>query len=489
VAEERPLLGELRRFQLDGAEAVAPAAHVLLRPGVREAFSGTRVAHFAALPTLGDDVLDGLPVRVRPVTRGTGDDLRLTPADAVALAGWLAPAVLAGGGAAFGELGPEDIALADDGLVLFAPSGVPRVESVARPPVTRAPEGAATAEADLYGLGATLHRAVTGNWPGTPYRPPGAAGLDPAADALLTGLLSPDPVARRAAVADLVPVPFLAPLPEEPPKAPAVRTTSSVQTAPVSPAVPLPWAVTVPLKGLSEASLRLVAARSGVDTAAVRSAVTRGAWAVDAVGTEAEARRILARLEAVGVRGEVRVTRAPKVVQFVLLAVIAVVVGGIAGIWLPFLGLAAFLLYLAVANLWGMVRVAELRLMIQERDRAALPDTAPESRARAFRRRLAGAEISEIVLADLRDRLIPVEARIDELRAHEAELTGATGAELERRRDRVRAELAGVEQELAALDATLTGLLTDSPDATEAEAPEEADEDASAVARRMAERE
>ncbi|MFN7147310.1 MAG: hypothetical protein ACK4YP_26315, partial [Myxococcota bacterium] len=178
-----------------------PAGHVLLRPGVRDAFVGLRLPdHPAALPTLATDVVDGLPVRVRPATHGSIEGVRLTAPEVVAAAGWLAPALLQAEGVGLGELGPEDLVRDADGVLRLAPTGVPRVESVARVPRHRAPEAASSGEADLYGLGVTLYHALTGAWPTDARAPASAHGAGPDADALLDGLLSADPAARRAAV-------------------------------------------------------------------------------------------------------------------------------------------------------------------------------------------------------------------------------------------------------------------------------------------------
>lgn len=497
VEAELPAAGDLRRFRVragapDGevAEAVTPAAHVLFRPGVREAFLRLSLPdHPAALPTLATDVVDGLPVRVRPATRATLEGVRLSPSDAVALAGWLAPPVLAGGGLGGGELGDDDLVVDDAGTVRLAPSGVPRAESVARVPHHRAPEGTSGADADLYGLGVTLYRAVTGVWPSRDVKPPPASahGGSTEADDVLAGLLSPEPQARRAAVGGLPEAPVTLPESALAPAAPAPTSTvaSGSSTAIRVTAPPpitlttvsgpiLPWAVLVPLRGLSPAAVRVIASRAAADPEAVRRAAQKGAtWCVDTAETEAEANRILKRLENAGVKGgHVAMTKAPRVIQYGLLAIVSVIVGLVSGLILPFGAIAAILLYMAAVNLKGMFAVAEVRLHVQDRARAALPDTAPEARVRTLRRRVAAAELPEIVLSDLRGEVARLEERLDTLRAHEAELATVGGdAELRARQGKVKAELEAVEADLTRFEGALTLALTEDLATPAARAP------------------
>jgi hypothetical protein len=71
---------------------------------------------------LETNVYDNLPVRVvPPLSGGVG---ALTAAEAVAVGRWLAPAVLAGGGACGGELRPSDLVVDAEGVPRFLPQGV-----------------------------------------------------------------------------------------------------------------------------------------------------------------------------------------------------------------------------------------------------------------------------------------------------------------------------------------------------------------------------
>ncbi|MFN7147309.1 MAG: hypothetical protein ACK4YP_26310, partial [Myxococcota bacterium] len=207
----------------------------------------------------------------------------------------------------------------------------------------------------------------------------------------------------------------------------AIRTTVPSPPAALPLGRDLPtYAVLVPLKGLSPDALRIVATRSVADFDAVRKAAARGVtWAVDGAPTEAEAGRIRSRLDAAGVPGaRVAVTQVPRVIQFVLLAIVAGVLAGgsllfaAPTIALGFGAVAVVLLYLAAVNLRGMFDTVETRNALQERERAALPATAPEARLRALRHRVAAAHLPEIALADLRAEVARAEERIDMLRAH-----------------------------------------------------------------------
>jgi hypothetical protein len=422
---------------------------------------------------------------------GSLEGVRLNAAEAAALAAWLGPAILEAGGACAGDLDAAEIVRDIEGIARFAPTNIPLAVSVARAPHTRAPEGGRAPEADLYGLGVVLYRAVTGEWP-TAGRPtaPSAFGRGSEADDVLLALLSSDPAARRAALPSAPVAP--APLPEAagaagpaPAALPAIRTTvgpapapAGVPTSQPPGALPLgrdlpPYVVLVPLAGLDPAALRVVASRSGVDPEAVRRAAARGAtWCVDATDTEAEALRVRRSLERAGVEtARLASTKAPKVIQLLVLAAVAGVLGFFSGYLLVFGGLAALLVYLAAANLRAMFAVVEARNALVERDRAALPDTAPEARIRGLRRRLASAPLSNVILDDLRAELQSALERLDTLRTLEQELTGDLAADLQARRDRLQGDLAAVNTTLADVEATFARALAEDLDGGPGAAP------------------
>ncbi len=494
-----PPIGDLARWAVrDGdevAEAVSPVAHALLRHGAREAFlQATPPVHPAALATLASADVDGVPMRVRVTTIGDLTETRLTPAEARALAGWVAPAILAGAGVCGGELCPTDLRIDAHGVPRLAPSGVVHPESLARIPFHRAPEcrgdAAADAAADLFGLGVTLYRAVTGAEP-FPARTPStlravspllasAHGATTEADTLLAALLDLDPAVRLSAVTELPAASIFLPVPSPAspapanstptnPASPAVRAPSALVTTARAPSVVAqappraPWAVLVSLRGLSEPALRVVAARSAADLATIRQAAARGAdWAV-AVGSEAETGRVLRRLEAAEIPGRLVSTRAPRIVQYLLFAATA---GGIAlftSFSLVFAGIALALVFMAAVNVRAAIRTGATWDAVHEQARAALDATAPESRIRAVRARIAAADLADAVAGDLREQVARLEERLDAVRTHGVELAGPTAGdgELDGRRARVVEDAAALEAAVATMEGTITRLLTD----------------------------
>lgn len=468
----RELGGEedLARWEAEDAagtrvEVVAPRPHALLRPGARESFAAARPPdHPAALPELARDVVDGVPVRVRPLTRGTLAGVRLTPAEAVAIAGWLGPAVLAGSGIGGGELRPEDVAIDPEGAPRLAPAGLPRGESLARVPVQRAPEGARDARADLFGLGVTLWRAVTGQEPrpartaaelasrDVPVPLASLAGApDEHADAVLAGLLSPDPDARAAALPAAPTAPPRLPLPAPVP-APVLAT---LPAAPASSERLPKYVVSVPLRGLSADALRRVAARAGSDPDAVRRAAARGGeWALGGADIELDAQALARRSVAAGLPATSGTTVAPKVVQYWIIAIVCAILAPLSGFVLPFLALAALLVYMGAVNFRVMYRVAEVRHTWQDRARAPARADTPEGALAAVRARLDLADLPDPVLVDLRARVEALAARLDELREAEAALVDGLPRDpaMAPRLAAVRADLAALTVAAAAID-------------------------------------
>lgn len=132
------------------------------------------------------------------------------------------------------------------------------------------------------------------------------------------------------------------------------------------------YVVLVPLRRLPPALLDTVAARAGSDPAAVRRAAALGnAWAVGEADLEDDALRVAARFTAEGMPATVATTVAPRVIQYLLLAAVAAIVGLVSGVTVPFLALAGVLVVMALINFRAMWPVAEARLAAQEARRHA----------------------------------------------------------------------------------------------------------------------
>jgi hypothetical protein len=268
------------------AECVGLRPSVALWPGARESFAaGGNLMHEAALPVLARDVLDGVPVRVRPRTRGGLG--RLSAREALAVAGWLGGAVTAGAGAAGGSLRGEDVVVGEDGVPRFAPLGVAPPKAVqanpwAPPERDTAPPDAA---ADLYGLGVLLHEAVGGTlpWPATTQAElERRRGMerprlgDPALDGALDGLMQADP-RRRSAPEAPAHAPVLAADAPTPGAASLALTPTSTADLLPSPSTVVPtYVVLVDTRALGPGALARLAVRSGCALEAVQEASRRG---------------------------------------------------------------------------------------------------------------------------------------------------------------------------------------------------------------------
>ena len=429
---ERELVAEedLRRWAAvdersgEPVEVVAPRAHVLLREGARETFDQVSFDHPAVLPVLARVEMEGVPMRVRPMTQGSLAGVRLTPDEAWAVARWLVPAVCAGGGVFGGELRPEDILVDASGVPRLGAIRLPRPDSVARVPFHRAPEvdedSPPSVAADLYGLGVVLYRAVTGV---EPYPADSASQLrmrsldaSPVSahievplelDAVLSALVSLDPGAREAV--------SLEPLPEAPtlvlarehdaPVAARVLPSRS-PSAPSDPA----FAVVVSLVRARDEVVRRVAARAGVGVEVVRKAAAQGQyWVLDVAETQPEAGRLARRHTVRGLEATARGTTAPRIAQHLFVALVSLL------LFIPapapwhwvFVGVAVLFLGLAVRALREGVEVARVRWAVQERARSAV-GPGPEGRAWTLERRLREADhLPAPLRADLRPRTSP----------------------------------------------------------------------------------
>lgn len=485
---ERELVAEedLRRWEATDrrsdtlVELVCARAHALLRPGARDQFDQVSFDHPAVLPVLARLETDHGPVLVRPRIQGTLVDVRLEPAEALALAEWLLPAIAAGGGAFGGELRPEDIAVDLDGRPRLAAIRLPRPESLSRVPTHRAPEVLAgekpTVASDLFGLGVLLFRAVSGTepWPAgsvnqlrrreteaprlSELRP-----VPPELDELVARLLALDPEVRRTAL-DLHAAEVTSP---EPPRlvldhahdAPAVRGTPITQR-PV-PATNPPWVVVAPLAGADRGTLRRIALRSGVDPAAVERAAQRGQeWVVETADSDGEAHRLARRLQAAGVPAEARSTRAPAVAQWVLLTLAALAPAPFVGFpaaW-GFLAIAAVSAAFAARAVGRTFPVARARMALAARQQAPAAG-GPEGRAWALERRLRDAEhLPAALRADLREAIEALVESLERIGATEAELPAEARSErraLQDQRAAITRQLTRLELELARAGAEL----------------------------------
>lgn len=179
-----------------------------------------------AFPAGSAAVLVYPPSAAKPLSVWLEEGRAIPPAKAVGFLKRLAPALDAAHarGRAHGGLAPDNVVVGADGTVVFEDFGVAAALAAlglppAGSPAYAAPEleGAPPAPAcDLYSLGVLLYELMTGRHPfeGTNlkamklekrYTPLSRVvpGCPPAVDALLDGLLEPDPARRRPAPGSL----------------------------------------------------------------------------------------------------------------------------------------------------------------------------------------------------------------------------------------------------------------------------------------------
>lgn len=478
---ERELVAEeaLRRWAAvdtvtdEPVEIVAPRAHILLRPGAREIFDTVSIDHPSALPVLARLEVDGTPMRVRPMTQGTLVGAHLSPEEALALARWVIPGIQAGAGCFGGELRPEDIVIDASGIPRLAPIRLPRVESLARVPLHRAPEllevrhaeePASSVAADLFGLGVVLYRAVSGAEPypaesvtqlrmRTLNAPPLSDHLPvpPELDALVNQLIALDPAERS---------PIEIAGPAAPPTLVLARdhdAPSAVRGMPRVASTTAPgWLVLAPLANVSPAMLLRVAIRSGVSPEAVARAAERGhEWVIEEAETQAEATRLARRHQNRGLPVRVQETTAPRAAQYLLLAVVAALFWFFLPMPISLLPIAAamLMLVLTVRGLRQGVVVARARLALADRQRAPAARSA-EGRAWAMDHRLReNDEIPATLRADLREAVDAVVERLEALAVAEAAAAPAPAgstdaADFQAERERLCRQLTRLEVEL-----------------------------------------
>ena len=470
VAEE-----DLRRWRAvdtqtgTQVEVISPRPHALLREGARAAFDQVSFPHAAVLPVLARFEEDGIPYVVRPATQGTLSGVHLTPAEASALLGWLAPAIIAADGRFGGELRGEDVVIDEGGTPRLAGIQLPRAESLARVPHHRAPEVLdgqnPTVTSDLFGLGVLVFRAVTGAFPWAATsmaqlrrRDRPAARLADhlavaeALDKAVAGLLDLDPAARLATAARIpgatAPLLTVAPLHDAP-------VVSRAQLVHAPRAARPPFAVVVSLEGLSENQLRRIAVRTGVDFEAVRRAAGRGGeWLMDTAITQSDAERSARRVQSRGIAARVVSTEPPRIVQWLLLAVFAAGVGFAfppplnIGVW----GVAVLLILWTGRSLAGIRPAGRVRAALRDRVQAS-PAAGPEVRALALAQRTREAEhLPGPVRNDLREAADRALDMLADIAGAEAEL----GPDDHLSSGRLHADRSRISQGLAQLDVELS---------------------------------
>ena len=451
VGEPLPGTSERARWRAvdraDGGavEIVAPIGSAALRPGAAERLARALDGlpeHPAILPQSLLRGPRGEVAAVRPALQAAWEPgLRLSADEVRALAAWLGPAVLASG-AQLGEgLTADDLVVDPAGVVRLAPSGLVRADSAAHLPRHRAPElaagGIGDGRAALYGLGALLFRALTGQEAvvarslgdlsiakHSPLRAAAlVAGLPADVDALLAGLLSTDPDARVAALQGLPearPVTLSLPparlAPRAPSGLPAPRPAGLPATARRDLALP-PYVVTVSPVGLHAGQLRRLAAWAGVPSSRLQG------WdapvVVGGAATAREAEALAGPMRDSGLDAAVADLSPPWGRGLLALALALAGAGSllVGALLFPFLIVAIVLLGAAGwlgATAWSRARLqARLRESAARlREGDARPLAEVEGRLSSVRRGLLTADLPDPMRVDLLSQVDELEDQL-----------------------------------------------------------------------------
>lgn len=433
----------------DVVEVVAPSGVAALRPGAESTFAQANRGlpeSPAVLAPLAAGTEGSLPVAIRPPVGALWDaSRRLRPEEALALAAWLGPAVLACADQLGEGLRAEDLVIDTSGTVRLAPAGLRASDGIHPPPRHRAPETSHGETADgaaaLYGLGVLLFRAVTGQeavpgettpaWSAAQSTPRRASSLLPdlpvALDLLLMGLLSPDPARRLAALAAL------------PPGQPVhIEARTAAAAAPKkagTAARPLPsaradlglgsWVVSVRPGDLTLAAKRKAAALAGVPSGAmVRLAEAGHPAPIFEARTREEAEARARDLAALGLPVRVASGDPPWGLGVAAAGAfaLALLVGVIGLFVLPLLAIpVAFLLALAglVAAVGAGVRASAGAALRTGKSHLHAVDNSPSApvaaRMSAVRAALLNGDLPEPMRVDLLAALDETEDRLDAL--------------------------------------------------------------------------
>ncbi len=423
---------DLRRWILEDpstgevAEALEPSASARLRPG---ALDGFRASVASSEPDLGRTLVESVegPLAIGAPTRGTLADVpALGAAEALDLARWLGPGLVPTRVVPGGRLGPEDLVVDGAGRARRAPTGIPGPGGPLDVPRFTAPEvlagGSPTEGSALFGLGVLLYQRLTGAWPwpattaaawrdalarGTPPAAPSSLspGLPPELDALLAGLLSPDPGRRVAAVGALGPAAGEPPVLEVAERS-AARAETPAAPAPALPALPASGGhlVVADLSRVPASALALASAVTGFDPGALSRAGSRPV-VLGRTGDAPSAARLAEQLEALGLPARAMPAPFPT----------AMVLGGASS--LAFMAAAALLVFSRVAAALAAVVGVVLGVIAATRPRAPLTAlshatlhrvpavAALERRLVGLMARLPGLPLPTPALRDLRDDL------------------------------------------------------------------------------------